>query len=248
MWQQLEASYNIDMINKLEDELKDKSKKVDKLKGDVEAMERISKEQTAALESMGGKNKENSEKLYQLNLQVREAKNEAKQLRDQCRDDQKFMQVQHEQIRILEEKVKKITNLIKEQKNHKNNATQRTIANPMSVTDDTKVKLEEELKLLEESRLTSEKRYKNQLGKLEGQLKQLGHELQILGIKLKEKDQEVKLNDLKIKELRKQVPNTKLRPLALGNADTLSVGSRKNNLSVDSKINNNFDQESIVSE
>jgi predicted RNase H-like nuclease (RuvC/YqgF family) len=32
------------MINKLEDELKDKSKKVDKLKGDVEAMERISKE------------------------------------------------------------------------------------------------------------------------------------------------------------------------------------------------------------
>lgn len=31
------------------------------------------------------------------------------------------------------------------------------------------------------------------------------HELQILGVKLKEKDQEVKLNDLKIKELRKQV-------------------------------------------
>ena len=32
-------------------------------------------------------------------------------------------------------------------------------------------------------------------------------------VKLKEKDQEVKLNDLKVKELKKQVPNTRLRPL-----------------------------------
>ena len=32
-------------------------------------------------------------------------------------------------------------------------------------------------------------------------------------IKLKEKDQEIKLNDLKTKELKKQIPNTRLRPL-----------------------------------
>jgi hypothetical protein len=45
--------------------------------------------------------------------------------------------------------------------------------------------------------------------------------LQILGVKLKEKDQEVKLNEMKIKELRKQVPNTtKLRPI--GGGDSLS--------------------------
>lgn len=35
----------------------------------------------------------------------------------------------------------------------------------------------------------------------------------MLTIKLKEKDQEVKLNDLKIKELKKTIPNTRLRPL-----------------------------------
>ena len=41
-------------------------------------MERISKDQNQALDQMGGKNKENSEKMYQLNQQMREAKAEAK--------------------------------------------------------------------------------------------------------------------------------------------------------------------------
>jgi len=35
----------------------------------------------------------------------------------------------------------------------------------------------------------------------------------VLGIKLKEKEQEIKLNELKVKELRKQVPNTRIKPL-----------------------------------
>ena len=40
---------------------------------------------------MGGKNKENSEKMYQLNQQLREAKAEAKLLKDQHRDDTKYL-------------------------------------------------------------------------------------------------------------------------------------------------------------
>lgn len=35
----------------------------------------------------------------------------------------------------------------------------------------------------------------------------------MLSIKLKEKEQEIKLNDLKVKELRKQVPNTRIKPI-----------------------------------
>jgi hypothetical protein len=82
MWQILEASHNVDGINKLEDELKQKNRQLDMLKSDVEAMERVSKDQNNALESLGGKNKENSDKMYKLNLKVREAKQEAKQLKD----------------------------------------------------------------------------------------------------------------------------------------------------------------------
>lgn len=74
MWQQLENSYNVEGISKLEDDLKDKTKRLDKLKTEAEAMEKISREQNQVLDNIGGKNKENSDKLYQLNQQLREAK------------------------------------------------------------------------------------------------------------------------------------------------------------------------------
>jgi hypothetical protein len=63
----------------------------------------------------------------------------------------------------------------------------------------------------------------------------LNHELQILGVKLKEKDQEVKLNDLKIKELKKQVPNTRLKPMDAQSSVSRKEIMQRNNLSVDSK-------------
>jgi len=50
MWQLLENTYGIDQINKLEDELKEKTRQMEKLKTDVEAMERISKDQNQALD------------------------------------------------------------------------------------------------------------------------------------------------------------------------------------------------------
>lgn len=43
MWQSL-SSYNIESINRLEDDLIDKTKQLDKLKEDHEAIERIAKE------------------------------------------------------------------------------------------------------------------------------------------------------------------------------------------------------------
>jgi hypothetical protein len=44
MWNVLEASYGLENINRLEDELKEKNRKLESLKADIEAMERISKE------------------------------------------------------------------------------------------------------------------------------------------------------------------------------------------------------------
>ena len=82
MWQQLETSYNIDGINKMEDELKDRTKKLDKLKGEADLFEKVSKEQNQALDHIGGKNKENNNKLYQLSTQMRQTKLEQKTLKD----------------------------------------------------------------------------------------------------------------------------------------------------------------------
>ena len=47
----------------------------------------------------------------------------------------------------------------------------------------------------------------------EKKIKSTNHENSVMTVKLKEKDQEVKLNDLKIRELKKTIPNTRLRPL-----------------------------------
>ena len=70
----------------------------------------------------------------------------------------------------------------------------------------------------------NEKNFKNEEKMLDKQISVAKHENQVLNVKLKEKDQEIKLNDLKIKELKKQVPNTRLRPLK-GKRRTVDHGS-----------------------
>ena len=77
-----------------------------------------------------------------------------------------------------------------------------------------------------------DKNYKNEDKMLAKQISVAQHENQVLNIKLKEKDQEIKLNDLKSKELKKQIPNTRLRPLK-GKRRTVDDG-RPRNLGLDS--------------
>lgn len=66
MWTQLEHSYNIELINKLEDELKDKTNRLNLAKNEVESVQKIEKEQNGALENLN-RNKENSNKISNLN-------------------------------------------------------------------------------------------------------------------------------------------------------------------------------------
>ena len=54
----------------------------------------------------------------------------------------------HEQIMDLETKVKKVTNMIKDQK--AKGVTQRSSVNPMSINDDAKLRLEDDLKSLDD--------------------------------------------------------------------------------------------------
>ena len=70
MWSQLEHSYNIELINKLEDDLKDKSNKMQRLKEEVDAVQKIEKEQNGALDNLN-RNKENSNKVSNLSEQLR---------------------------------------------------------------------------------------------------------------------------------------------------------------------------------
>ncbi len=70
MWSQLEHSYNIELINKLEDDLKDKTNKVNQIKEEVESVQKVEKDQNGALENLN-RNKENSNKISNLSEQLR---------------------------------------------------------------------------------------------------------------------------------------------------------------------------------
>lgn len=77
------------------------------------------------------------------------------------------MQLQHEQVCIMEDKCKKITNMIKEQK--QKGVTQRSNNQgpSMHVTDSAKSKAEDELKKLESDKVLNEKKYKHQVTKMD---------------------------------------------------------------------------------
>lgn len=89
---------------------------------------------------------------------------EFKALKEKHREENKIVGAQHEQIFKFEEKCKKLTQMIKDQKTK--NSTQRSNAAVMH-TDATKNKLEEEVKELEEAKTRDEKKYKQAIGKID---------------------------------------------------------------------------------
>jgi len=58
-----------------------------------------------------------------------------------------------------------------------------------------------------------EKDFKNDVLGLDKRMDEVRNENSIISIKVKEKEQEIKLSDLKIREMKKAVPNNRLRPL-----------------------------------
>ena len=111
MWSQLEHSYNIELINKLEDDLKDKTNKVNQIKEEVESVQKVEKDQNGALENLN-RNKENSNKISNLSEQLRVQKTEFKKMKEQSLYEEKIVKHQHEAVMRLEEKCKKIQKLI----------------------------------------------------------------------------------------------------------------------------------------
>lgn len=55
--------------------------------------------------------------------------------------------------------------------------------------------------------------YQTQIQKTDQEVQKRNHYNSMLSVKLKEKDHDVKLSDLKIRELQKQLPHFRLKPL-----------------------------------
>ena len=59
---------------------------------------------------------------------------------------------------------------------------------------------------------------------------ELSHDVNMMSLQIREKEQEEKLNDLKAKELRRQVPNNQLKPLRRNQSQSERNQNRNNSM------------------
>ena len=121
------------------------------------------------------------------------------------------IKLKHTEIQRLENQQKMLQVAIKQEK--AKNSDKDSKDRKLKQNENASFRLETEIKDLEETKRESARLQKIQYHNLVEELNLTKREVGLLEIKLKEKDQETKLVEMKIKELKKQMPNTKLKPL-----------------------------------
>ena len=74
-------------------------------------------------------------------------------------------------------------------------------------------KLKMDVSIIEENKREDERAMKQMLKDLDEEIRRVEQEVKFAELKMKEKDDDSKMMDLKIKELMKQVPGYKLKPM-----------------------------------
>ena len=130
------------------------------------------------------------------------------------------MKTQHETLVLLEDKCRKMRQLIKEKKREKVIYKQHEVKSKKLTHPDgrnyTKEDLEElQIKLSEKEKeqVGEEKRLKQEIQKNEGGVKNLTDQLNALNSTLKQQDHQYRMNEIKIREMRRQLPAKVLKPL-----------------------------------
>jgi hypothetical protein len=118
MRRQLEESYNIQKITQLEDEQKNKKRILKELQEENAALVKVHEDQQKALSSLA-KDAGYENKIYELNSELKHAKEHLRKLQQKQRDDEKTLNLQHQKLVTLEDKCRKMAILIKEKKKRK---------------------------------------------------------------------------------------------------------------------------------
>lgn len=137
--------------------------------------------------------------------QVTEARQDIRDKTEIFRREEKAMKHEHQQMVEMEDKCRKLTQLLKYYNTNK--GVEEPVKAPQRYDREEIVKLKKEIQSLEVSKKEEEKEFKRQGKKQEQEKSDLQRDLDILALKLKEKRHESRLNDLKIKELRRQIPD-----------------------------------------
>ena len=104
---QLTDSYNIDRITEIENEIKNKQMRIQELREEEQALQRISQEQSEALKTINREG-DYEEKIREMNEQLRIFKKEYRELYYQQIESNKQLIDKHDSVMALDAKVKKM--------------------------------------------------------------------------------------------------------------------------------------------
>eukprot|EP00744_Colponema_vietnamica_P001630 GILI01002681.1.p1 GENE.GILI01002681.1~~GILI01002681.1.p1 ORF type:complete len:457 (+),score=130.11 GILI01002681.1:573-1943(+) len=212
---QIAESASIDRITMLENQLREKEKQLAELQDENKALVRIQREQSKALEQASNV-EEYPTKIRVLMEDLKVHREKLREIQGQKSRDEKVLKQQHEQLVNLEEKCRKLQQLLSAKKKPEEDE-------PKPQVSESDIKdLEWKMKVLSEAKKMEEKKYKLKMQQAQLQVKELQLQVEALSIQLKEKDQECRLNALKIKELNRTIRHNMLKPLDLAQRNDIS--------------------------
>lgn len=210
MKKQLDGNLNEARITDLENQSKYLSKRIEELEAENDALQKIEREQKKALDEVH--NVQNySSRMKALSTETRAMKERYRELINQQKQDEKILREQHERCVVLEEKCRKLQAAIKTRKPEAE--VDEDEPKPPEVTEHDVEELKVKIQEAEKQKVEEERRLKSRIKELEAQIRDSKHNVDVLSVQLKEKDQEVRLTVLKIKELKRVTRHNQLKPI-----------------------------------
>jgi chromosome segregation ATPase len=206
MKKELEGNLNIVKITELEDHSKFLSKRIEELQSEHISLKKIEKEQQKAINSATQSNSY-PDKIAKLKEDIRVAKERYRELVNEQKANEKIHNEQHKKCVDLEEKCRKMYENIKKKKNEEKKEVDE-------VTEEKIEDLERKIKEAEKRNSEEENALKKKIKEMELQSREAKHNIELLKIKYKEKDQECRISLLKIKELNKAVKQNQGKPIS----------------------------------
>ena len=206
MKKELEGNLNIEKITELENTSKFLSKKIEELQSEHTSLKKIEKEQQKAISSAEQSNSY-PEKISKLKDDIRTSKDKYRELVAQQKANEKVFNAQHKKCVDLEEKCRKLFDNIKKKKSEEKKDEE-------DVTEEKIEELERRIRDAEKKYTEEENVIRRRIKDMELQSRDAKHNIELLKIKYKEKDQECRLNLLKIKELKKAVKQNQGKPIS----------------------------------
>ncbi|OMJ69756.1 hypothetical protein SteCoe_32441 [Stentor coeruleus] len=203
MKKELEGSLNMQSIVELENKTTYLTKRIEELKNEHKSLRKYEIMYKKLLDNAQSTNSY-PEKISKLREEIRSNKDRYKELISKLKIDERAYKTQHERCVDLEERCRKLWEFIKAKRKADEEGKQKNSENPLDQMGEGDVDdIKERLKKAEGYKIEEEQKMKTRIKNLETQIREGHHHLEMLKIKLKEKDQECRLNLLKVSELKK---------------------------------------------